>query len=369
MQSGFPFKKKIEDRGYTPDYGGDGRYVYALCSGGGFCVVVIDSDLLDADNWLGDSQWIVNPVIDTIELPLTQSYRAILYVSRRKELWCLNHNQQIAIIDCDPESASFHTVIRTQASPFTGVAQEAFCYAEKYNAIIRRAGDQVTNVWVQIREDGSSFTETTIQPFQVSLRMHGMSFNNGRSILVGGEYFGGGSVNTFQVQKINANKLMQTDFGFRITGLAQVDEDYIYLSNGTLQIRSIVDYSFIANISTASRTCLGATCYHIPRFITSDVNVANTFAGVINKETLTLQNSISFNALRYANQVGIATWCCAEKNGIFLGMARTTDATHRDRVFLFDLRDNGVRSLDLGRTFVMQTTAFLNYWATNRLWT
>jgi hypothetical protein len=354
MQEGFPFKKKIVDRSYVPDYGGDGRYMYILCSGGGWSVAVIDTDLVNSSNWLGDNLWTINPVIQLISLPVSSNYRCILYVSRRKEVWVLNQNNFVAIIDADTNSTTFNTVIRTQTLGLGLIGgQEAACYIERYNAIIRRRGDVRVSEWIQINQDGSSEQISSTQPIQVLTRMHNMSFNNAKNILAGGEYFAGSANNNQQIQRVysNADIINEAIISDQL-GTTQIDEDYIYMNSNNLRIYDINNFSLITTLNTGSRLTRGATFYKIPLFFTDSIFRANCNAQLVNKQTLTVQSTISWDAFRYANQRGIGEFLCGEKNGILLALPSINDTVVRDRVFAYDIVNNIVLgAIDLGTDF------------------
>jgi hypothetical protein len=353
MQPGFPFKKKITNRSYVPDYGGDGRYMYILCSGGGWGVAVIDTDLVNSSNWLGNNLWTTNPVINVISLPVSSNYRCIVYVSRRKEVWALNTSNFVAIIDADPNSPTFNTVVRTQTLGIgLSGGQEAVCYLERYNAIIRRAGDTRINIWIQINDDGTSNTLSSYQPIQVLTRMHNMSFNNAYNILAGGEYFAGSPANNQQIQRVYPNRdIVNEEIRSDAIGTTQIDEDYIYTANNGLRIYDIKTYNLISTLNVTSRGARGATFYKVPRFFTANAFDSNCNATIVNKETL-VASSISWNAFRYANQRGMAEFLCGEKNGILIGLPTISDTVNRDRVFAYDIvNDTLLGAIDLGTTF------------------
>ena len=75
MQEGFPVKKKIIDRGYSENMGGDGRWLYVV-NGTTNRFDIFDGDLINASNVSGGA-WIVNPFVKSITL--TNGASALVY--------------------------------------------------------------------------------------------------------------------------------------------------------------------------------------------------------------------------------------------------------------------------------------------------
>lgn len=107
MQEGFPLRNKILNRGYSIDWGGDGRYMYVLRYNNPRQVSVFDMSLLTAANYAGAGSWTVNPLITTITLTGTTA-ADLCFISKSKEIIVTGSNNCVRI-DANPNSGTFNT--------------------------------------------------------------------------------------------------------------------------------------------------------------------------------------------------------------------------------------------------------------------
>jgi hypothetical protein len=77
MQEGFPFKKRLLDKGYSMNMGDDGRWLYVI-NGSTNRFDIFDGNLINAANVSGGA-WIVNPFVKSITL--TNGSNAIAYAA------------------------------------------------------------------------------------------------------------------------------------------------------------------------------------------------------------------------------------------------------------------------------------------------
>lgn len=100
MNPGFPQRNKVISRGYSPIWGGDGRYLY------------IPNRL---DRTISVIDTATDTVISTISLTtwMTTNFDGTWYRSAAKQIIAVRggNPQVVVVIDADPDSASFNTVI------------------------------------------------------------------------------------------------------------------------------------------------------------------------------------------------------------------------------------------------------------------
>jgi hypothetical protein len=139
MQEGFPYKLKITNRGTSINYGGDGRYMYVLCPKSRTVSVY------DTINDIGTISGVVRTGYTSIALTFANSYHSIVYRSVALQVWAFS-TADVKIIDADPTSGTFNTVIETitttNFSPVTAVTYASendtfYQSSSSYNAVSR----------------------------------------------------------------------------------------------------------------------------------------------------------------------------------------------------------------------------------------
>lgn len=145
MEFSIPFKKKITSRGYSVNYGGDGRYRYDLCPRAR-TVVVTDMNLHVGT--FTPLSLATTARVATINLTAGYSYHNICFRSRAQQVYVFG-TQNVIVIDADPNSVNFNTIVNTIT---TGVFNltNSVVYSEAYDVFITmqvkvNAGDLTTS--------------------------------------------------------------------------------------------------------------------------------------------------------------------------------------------------------------------------------
>lgn len=124
MKSEFLKRFLRNDYANAINYGGDGRYFYRIDpTTNASTVDVVDSTLCTAANYLGSGSWTVNPIIASISLAAGKTYRCMTYDPDREEIVAFStDNTRAAVIDANPSSGTFNTLLTTLTTPYSGSA-------------------------------------------------------------------------------------------------------------------------------------------------------------------------------------------------------------------------------------------------------
>jgi hypothetical protein len=250
MQEGFPFKKQITDRGLSIDLGGNGRYVYIICTISTVQrVVCYDSTLLTAANYAGAGTWTVNPFVSQINT--TQGPTTLVYVPTRKEVWAISPSR-VERINADPSSASFNTIVgsftHTSGQPQVGV-----CYVSGHDVVLIGANNNPRILSCKsLSQIGTSF------PFyqgsvDVSARTNIQCNHINQSVMVGGIANSICSV-AFYTTSVNYSSLFSVYSGVGFNALSISGEYIIARTLTALQVWRIINgvYQRLATLSVTT---------------------------------------------------------------------------------------------------------------------
>jgi hypothetical protein len=106
MNWGLPRRKEITNRGTSINYGGDGRYIYVLCPRARTVSVY------DTNPDIGTISGVARTGFTSIALNASNTYTSIVYRSVGLQVWVFS-NADVKIIDANPASGTFNTVIET----------------------------------------------------------------------------------------------------------------------------------------------------------------------------------------------------------------------------------------------------------------
>lgn len=141
MQEGFPAKPKISNRGLSINYGGNGRYLYVLCPRARTVSVY------DTNSDIGTISGVARTGYTSIALNAANTYTSIVYRSAGLQVWVFS-NADIKIIDANPASGTFNTVVETITTTIFNVNGAVTYVSENdnfyfvngyYNAVLRVA--------------------------------------------------------------------------------------------------------------------------------------------------------------------------------------------------------------------------------------
>lgn len=144
MNPGFPYRKRMLTKGYTPQWGGDGRYLY-IPNRADRTISVIDTDS--------------DTVITTISLTsyFATAFDGTWYRSAYKQIIAIMNSAVHVIIDADPTSATFNTVIDSfSAAPNTYYSFNQACIYDANNDMMRASTSLGFNLRTRTRNYGGS---------------------------------------------------------------------------------------------------------------------------------------------------------------------------------------------------------------------
>lgn len=125
MQEGFPFKKRITDRPNSINYGDDYRYRYDLCM---VARTVVVTDTAEDVGTITPQSIASTSRVATINLTAGFFYHSMLYRPIGKQVWVFG-TQHVIVIDANPQSATFNTIINTITTTAFNTANQAVFYS------------------------------------------------------------------------------------------------------------------------------------------------------------------------------------------------------------------------------------------------
>lgn len=120
MEFGFPKRSIITDRGYSVNYGGDGRYLW---------------DIARVDKTVTVIDLASNTTVATIACPLINDWATGNYVPIEKRLY-VHHNTGHYQIDLDPDSGTFCTILVSNSNLSTSNSGNVVTYYQPLDAFI-----------------------------------------------------------------------------------------------------------------------------------------------------------------------------------------------------------------------------------------
>lgn len=221
MQPGFPSKKKITSRGNSVNFGGDGRYRYDLCPRAR--TVVVTDMALDVGTFTPLSVASSSRVA-TINLTAGNLYHNICYRSVTQEVWVFGQTNVI-VIDANPNSAAFNTIINTITSTRFGIST-AVVYSEAFDMFVTSGAKVLPNNSLSFAD--LPLIDNTVNPYYTSQCVY---FQN-----MGGSILGSVNGEAYAIQK-HLDDSIQMLFGWNSKlGVHRVADKY-YLGAATVYYR------------------------------------------------------------------------------------------------------------------------------------
>lgn len=160
MQEGFPFKKKIQDRGYVISTGGDGRWLY-VSNATTNRFDIFDGSLINSSNVSGGA-WIVNPFVKSVTMAVGSSgpVLGMWYSAKYNSLYMSRGTQAGGIV----------SVFNTETE-----AQSVAPFLVYYNALFVTYHDDIDVFAASNNNGGIDNFQRTVRPVFTSRIMVGYS--------------------------------------------------------------------------------------------------------------------------------------------------------------------------------------------------
>jgi len=295
MNPGLPFKKKITTRGSLNNgIKGIGSHFYITDTGANVCCV--DKSLLTAANYVGAGVWTVNPVVASI--PIALGYGGVVFIDRSNTIWVFTGTSSVQIIDANPESPTFNTIIATALL----LDQNAFigqvAYDNVHNIIYRRSGSAALGSMLRLAEDGlsgrggSMFTSGGVGGL---LGVTNPGFNKyckqiNSFIVTPTNGTGTVAVNVAQVIKTSMYQCVSSDPFSTANGMAWSCDKYLYnLSGGAVRIMD-KDFKQVAAIGGVNAGLCAPGFSESQRVLVTGSNTTNSFSFISRDTLLNLGN-------------------------------------------------------------------------------